>query len=112
MGARSRSFPSAEPSHSSISRAVAPGCRAGRASAAPAPATPVWGRAPLRSAPLPSPWILAFTRRTTGPASERRNFPVSCGADADFWLIRLVMAGLASRYLFNHLLFGGRGIKS
>lgn len=65
-----------------------------------------------RSAPLPSPWILAFTRRTTGPASERRNFPVSCGADADFWLIRLVMAGLASRYLFNHLLFGGRGIKS
>lgn len=68
------------------------------------PQTPGWGRAPL-----PSPWILAFTHGTTGPASKRGNFPVSCGADAHFWLIRSVMVGLASRYLFNHLLFGGRG---
>lgn len=50
VGARSRSFPGAEPSHSSISRAVAPGCRAGRTSASPALAG-----AELRpgSAPLP-----------------------------------------------------------
>lgn len=105
MGARSRSFLSAEPSHSSISRAVAPGCRAGRTGAAPAPADAGLG---LRSAPLPR--ILAFTRGTPGPASERRNFPVSCGADAGFWLIRSVMVGLTCRYLFNHLLFGGEGI--
>lgn len=50
MGARSRSFPGAEPSHSSISRAVAPGCRAGRTSASLALAGTGLGP---RSAPLP-----------------------------------------------------------
>lgn len=94
MGAPSRSFPSAETSHSSISRAVAPGCRA--------------GCSPRAGAALRSPWILALPAIPQGQLQRAETFPFPAALTLIFWLIRLVMIGLASRYLFNHLLFGGR----
>ena len=106
MGARSRSFPSAEPSHGSISRAVAPGCRAGRTGAAPAPAGAGLGP---RSAPLP-PGSLHLRAVPRGQLQNAETFPFPAALTLIFWLIRLAMVGLSSRYLFNNLLFGGRGV--
>lgn len=70
MGARSRSVPSAAPSHNSISRAVA---------------------AVLGSSVAPLPLDSRMYTRHTGPASERRNFPLSGSADTNFWLVRLLV---------------------
>lgn len=72
VGARSRSFRGAEPSHSSISRAVAPGCRAGLSSASPALAG-----AGLRPRSAPLPLDSRFDVRYQLQSAETFSFPAA-----------------------------------